>query len=613
MGMSKRGILTIVLAASVGVGVAWRKGAFTPSHAANVASAANAPSGDGGAPVALRAVRETTNALARFAVTMPTATPVTTGQNVRMTTYAWNAHMGGFFANGGPVTTTGSLMAQRGVRLTINRDDNTDHMKAALVTCANELSQGAADCQQGIHFFTIMGDGAAAILHGLNQQLARLGPDYVAEIVASHGYSRGEDGFYGPRAWRDNPESARGGTIIGVLRDGDWNLAELWAESNNICVNDDPTTYNPRCLNWMGIADYLDAVRQYNANACEERPVINDQGQRNGRMHHVCPDAAATWTPGDVMIMEGPRNNVVAIFTTRQNPAQMPNAVVGLRRWNRTHRSVVVGMIAAMGLGGLAVNTNRGALDVGADVSRAIYGGAETPTYWRTMFLGEDRLNRATGETIHLGGSKANSLADMMELFGLNPGAHNAFEATYTTFGRMVQRHYPAELETFEPFAQVSDTSYLLEANRLVAAQYGATGGGEVERPTFNQAQAQTAPVIARRDWNVTFQTGSAGFTPAATATLEQLRDQLVLNTLFIEVHGYTDNVGNPDSNMVLSQQRASAVRSWLMANGGTAIPTDRITARGHGQTGAMYDNGSEAGRAANRRVSIVLRDNNTR
>ncbi|MCX5796625.1 MAG: OmpA family protein [Elusimicrobia bacterium] len=68
------------------------------------------------------------------------------------------------------------------------------------------------------------------------------------------------------------------------------------------------------------------------------------------------------------------------------------------------------------------------------------------------------------------------------------------------------------------------------------------------------------------------------------------------------EIEGYTDNQeGTPESNMVLSQRRADAVR-WTMVSRYGA-PRDRIQAKGYGRTKPIADNKTRAGRAQNRRV----------
>ncbi|CAE6869293.1 putative lipoprotein YiaD [Paraburkholderia aspalathi] len=72
-----------------------------------------------------------------------------------------------------------------------------------------------------------------------------------------------------------------------------------------------------------------------------------------------------------------------------------------------------------------------------------------------------------------------------------------------------------------------------------------------------------------------------------------------------ILVAGYTDNVGNPDSNLKLSVARAGAVRDWLVEISG--MPVTRFAIQGYGDTRPIADNDSADGRARNRRVEITL------
>ncbi len=71
-----------------------------------------------------------------------------------------------------------------------------------------------------------------------------------------------------------------------------------------------------------------------------------------------------------------------------------------------------------------------------------------------------------------------------------------------------------------------------------------------------------------------------------------------------IVVQGYTDAQGNDAFNRELSQHRAEAVRSYLVAHG---IAPDRVTAEGLGPTNPVADNATAEGRADNRRVEIVV------
>jgi outer membrane protein OmpA-like peptidoglycan-associated protein len=72
-----------------------------------------------------------------------------------------------------------------------------------------------------------------------------------------------------------------------------------------------------------------------------------------------------------------------------------------------------------------------------------------------------------------------------------------------------------------------------------------------------------------------------------------------------ILVAGYTDNVGDSDSNLKLSTARAEAVREWLIEASG--ITATQFAIQGYGDTRPIASNDTEAGRAKNRRVEITL------
>lgn len=73
-----------------------------------------------------------------------------------------------------------------------------------------------------------------------------------------------------------------------------------------------------------------------------------------------------------------------------------------------------------------------------------------------------------------------------------------------------------------------------------------------------------------------------------------------------VEVQGHTDSRGRDEYNMRLSDERANAVRQYLVEQG---VAADRMTARGYGETRPIESNRTSAGRAANRRVEFVRTD----
>jgi len=103
----------------------------------------------------------------------------------------------------------------------------------------------------------------------------------------------------------------------------------------------------------------------------------------------------------------------------------------------------------------------------------------------------------------------------------------------------------------------------------------------------------------------VNFKTGSALLTDQATQVLDQVADALNgRKDVKVEIAGHTDNVGKPSYNLALSQKRAEAVRQYLIGKG---VDAARLSARGYGATQPIADNGTEQGRAENRRVELKI------
>jgi len=69
-----------------------------------------------------------------------------------------------------------------------------------------------------------------------------------------------------------------------------------------------------------------------------------------------------------------------------------------------------------------------------------------------------------------------------------------------------------------------------------------------------------------------------------------------------IKIGGYTDNVGDPQANLKLSQERADAVMADLVKLG---VDPGRLKAEGYGQEHPIADNSTQEGRAKNRRIDL--------
>jgi len=103
----------------------------------------------------------------------------------------------------------------------------------------------------------------------------------------------------------------------------------------------------------------------------------------------------------------------------------------------------------------------------------------------------------------------------------------------------------------------------------------------------------------------ILFDTGKATIKPESAAILASVGGLLKADaSLRLEIRGHTDNVGAPAANQKLSEERAAAVKAYLVK--AFTIAADRLTTAGFGDTKPVADNTSETGRAQNRRVELV-------
>ncbi len=116
-----------------------------------------------------------------------------------------------------------------------------------------------------------------------------------------------------------------------------------------------------------------------------------------------------------------------------------------------------------------------------------------------------------------------------------------------------------------------------------------------------------SSKVVDKTTWfdfdRLLFETGSTQLKPESQEQLENIVKILkAYPNVEIKVGGYTDNVGNPENNLKLSQVRAEAVKAEMVKMG---IPESRISAEGYGDKFPVASNDTEEGREKNRRVSL--------
>lgn len=105
---------------------------------------------------------------------------------------------------------------------------------------------------------------------------------------------------------------------------------------------------------------------------------------------------------------------------------------------------------------------------------------------------------------------------------------------------------------------------------------------------------------------NLNFNAATTQLTPESRPTITNLASILkAYSSARVELVGYTDNTGPPDSNRSLSQSRADAVKTLLVNEG---VAADRITTRGLGEEHPIASNDTEEGKLKNRRTELTVK-----
>ena len=156
----------------------------------------------------------------------------------------------------------------------------------------------------------------------------------------------------------------------------------------------------------------------------------------------------------------------------------------------------------------------------------------------------------------------------------------------------------------------------------VIGAAVGGAAGGVIGNKMDKQAQKieQVLPgaevvrteeginLILDESSKVTFEYNKSSLTATAKSNLDKLvevfNEYPDTNLLIV---GHTDNVGSQSYNKPLSEQRAKAVRDYLVSKG---ISASRLTSAGRGLEEPIADNSTAEGRASNRRVEIAITAN---
>jgi outer membrane protein OmpA-like peptidoglycan-associated protein len=134
---------------------------------------------------------------------------------------------------------------------------------------------------------------------------------------------------------------------------------------------------------------------------------------------------------------------------------------------------------------------------------------------------------------------------------------------------------------------------------------------GQMSKFDINQASEQGIYTALQRDGSVAISGGmlfafdSAKINPGAEAIVAKIAGMMEQNpTLELAVVGYTDNTGDFNYNIKLSERRADAIVNQLVKNG---VSKGRLAGVGVGPLNPIASNATPQGQAENRRVELVL------
>jgi OmpA-OmpF porin, OOP family len=522
-------------------------------------------------------------------------TPTKDDPEVTIGIWTWQAQSALIDAVGGPGKSgdyPDSLLYQAGIKNT------------RLVVENDTSKQVEALASNNMQFVTTTGDQSAVDIAGANKLLR--GPK--AKVVWSGGYSSGEDCLMGPESWKKDPQNAKGALVVTAVPYCDFNVVVNWAADNKIPINPDEKVYNPDAINFVNAMDHIEASQKFIANA-----KVSLKNVKTGQQENREIDAVATWTPGDVMAVQG-RSSVnfkgkseklQKIISTEQYSAMMPNILFTTEDFIKKHPEYIETLLRSLARAGAKIKKDPNYFKTRtAAINAQVFNmEGKGPSFWAKYF------DVVEENGVRLGGSRVNDIADNQHLFGVKstkPLADSVFGISYNSHAKRLQQLLPERMPQITPVDQVVDLSFIKKMADEV---------GEVKTETGSSTQANSTDTVVKANFDIVFDSGSAELKPSELAKLNEIRSLLVRasNTKII-VEGHTDNVGDGAKNIQLSKDRANSVWTWLKASDESRVNINDqriITVDGYGSLNPIAgtkDTQTSEDKAKNRRVTIILK-----
>ncbi len=248
------------------------------------------------------------------------------------------------------------------------------------------------------------------------------------------------------------------------------------------------------------------------------------------------------------------------------------------------------GVMAAKGQE--ALSSSEVTSEVGNKEEQLTSGG--TSKGERLESVSGEAVSQAKGQTEYVGEASENMKAKGQE--SLDQGSQMASDVKAKVGATGAQ------------LSDLKDTGYGKKTAAL-RTDIAATADEKMETTDAKTAEINMTAkgaVAAATSRGIEFESNSTIITTASKRTLQQLAKVLdQYPSIGIEVAGHTDAKGDAETNRVVSQKRADAVKDFLVKSG---VNAGRLQAVGYGETKPVAPNDTEMGRQQNRRVTIAAK-----
>jgi NitT/TauT family transport system substrate-binding protein len=295
-------------------------------------------------------------------------------------------------------------------------------------------------------------------------------------------------------------------------------------------------------------------------------------------------DATVVWSPDDVACLQARRSRVLT--STEFMPNIIMDGFIARKEVLEKKKDEFVALSKAWLTANaeMSISSN---MEAAAQVFKVAFN-VEDPV--KDVVDGMKKIHFAT-------------YGDNLNFFGLSTDFTGITgQMLYNKMSRVYKNGYGNNLSNIVPWAQASNPSIIQAITDLTGEIHAAES--QVKFTPASSAIA-SAPAIATKRLTVNFATNSYILTTEEKMNLD--RDiapyALELSGFRIRIEGNTDNTGNRENNIVLSQKRAQAVADYLVSE--YKFDRNRFVIVGNGPDKPVSDNSTETGRAANRRTDF--------